>query len=116
MKTEEPKGFKCGANRTADPPQDCDWPFCGCDDHATKVLEAVLECGWLAVIPGLSIDYNRETDVLTIAGVKYTAGLFRDLGGLQPDRWIKIVKREDGVLTVTQAPPGARVAWEGSHG
>jgi hypothetical protein len=29
-----------------DPPQDCDWPFCGCDPHATKVIEALQEMGW----------------------------------------------------------------------
>lgn len=26
-------------------PQDCDWPFCGCDPAASKVLEALKECG-----------------------------------------------------------------------
>jgi hypothetical protein len=29
-----------------DPPQDCDWPFCGCDEHATKVIDTLQECGW----------------------------------------------------------------------
>jgi hypothetical protein len=33
--------WKCRAQRTADPPQDCGWPDCGCDPHANKVLEAV---------------------------------------------------------------------------
>jgi len=28
-------------------PQDCDWPFCGCDTQATKVMETLLECGWI---------------------------------------------------------------------
>lgn len=27
----------------ADPPQDCDWPWCGCDPHADKVLAAIQE-------------------------------------------------------------------------
>ena len=31
-----------------DPPQDCDWPFCGCDPYAAKVLEAVSESGYVA--------------------------------------------------------------------
>lgn len=30
-----------------DPPQDCDWPFCGCDPRATKVIEALQECDML---------------------------------------------------------------------
>lgn len=36
----------CHANRTADPPQDCDYPFCGCSEEASKVIETLLECGW----------------------------------------------------------------------
>lgn len=36
---------KAAAGAT-DPPQDCDWPFCGCDDAATKALEALREMGW----------------------------------------------------------------------
>lgn len=30
-----------------DPPQDCDWPFCGCDPNASKVLTALDERGFL---------------------------------------------------------------------
>jgi hypothetical protein len=41
----------CKANRSADPPQDCDWPHCGCDPVATKVLEALQEEGWLPPTP-----------------------------------------------------------------
>lgn len=37
---------KCKANRSSDPPQDCDWPYCGCDEHAEKVVESMIECGW----------------------------------------------------------------------
>lgn len=37
---------RCAGTISTDPPQDCDWPFCGCDHHATKVLEALQECGW----------------------------------------------------------------------
>jgi hypothetical protein len=40
------EGWKCKANRTADPPQDCDWPHCGCDPNAEKVIEALIEEGW----------------------------------------------------------------------
>jgi len=43
----ETSGFRCAANRTADPPQDCDWPHCGCDAKATKVIESLLEQGWM---------------------------------------------------------------------
>lgn len=37
---------KVRAAGKTDPPQDCDWPFCGCDEHATKVLDTLQECGW----------------------------------------------------------------------
>jgi hypothetical protein len=30
-----------------DPPQDCDWPFCGCDPHADKVIAHLQECNML---------------------------------------------------------------------
>jgi len=40
--------WKCKANSTADPPQDCDYPFCGCDPNATKVIDTLQECGWLS--------------------------------------------------------------------
>lgn len=31
----------------SDPPQDCDWPTCGCDPYANKVVDALVECGHL---------------------------------------------------------------------
>lgn len=41
--------WKCVARHgiATDPPQDCDWPMCGCDPRANKVLEALQEadCG-----------------------------------------------------------------------
>ncbi len=38
---------KCRA-RTANygDPIDCNWPFCGCDDRAEKVVQSLQECGW----------------------------------------------------------------------
>ena len=41
--------WKCKANPTADPPLDCDWPFCGCDPLADKVIEAIQESGFSIV-------------------------------------------------------------------
>lgn len=42
-----PVVFKCGARPWVriDPPQDCDWPICGCDPYANKVLNALQERG-----------------------------------------------------------------------
>ena len=39
--------FICKARKTADPPQDCNWPFCGCDPYADKVIAAIQEFGRL---------------------------------------------------------------------
>jgi hypothetical protein len=44
----------CAATISADPPQDCNWPFCGCDEKANKVLEALEECGVLKDIDRLT--------------------------------------------------------------
>jgi hypothetical protein len=42
-----PEGeFKCGARSGSFEPQDCDWPYCGCDPKATKVIAALEEQGW----------------------------------------------------------------------
>ena len=30
-----------------DPPQECNWPVCGCDAHADRVIAALGECGLL---------------------------------------------------------------------
>lgn len=41
------EAWQCAARRQALPePADCNWPDCGCDPHATKVIEALLEQGW----------------------------------------------------------------------
>jgi sulfur relay (sulfurtransferase) DsrC/TusE family protein len=39
----------CRAKRTADPPQDCDWPHCGCDPLVDRVLAALQEEGWMSL-------------------------------------------------------------------
>lgn len=39
--------FTCQARKTTDPLQDCDWPCCGCDPYADKVIAALEESGKL---------------------------------------------------------------------
>jgi hypothetical protein len=42
-----PENRKCKARSSSGPEtQDCDWPFCGCDPHADKVIEAIQESGF----------------------------------------------------------------------
>jgi len=41
--------WECMARKQALPePADCNWPDCGCDPHATNVIESLLEQGWTA--------------------------------------------------------------------
>lgn len=47
----ETVSWKCAADRSGgggNDPQDCDWPTCGCDPHANKVIETLQDCGWHA--------------------------------------------------------------------
>lgn len=40
------EGWTCAARKQALPePADCNWPVCGCDPHADKVIEALEEMG-----------------------------------------------------------------------
>jgi hypothetical protein len=55
--------YKCKAQPTADPPQDCDWPVCGCDPYADKVIEALQESGKLPAAPSTDLLGERITDV-----------------------------------------------------
>jgi hypothetical protein len=35
-----------GRKQSLPEPGECNWPGCGCDPHATKVIESLLEQGW----------------------------------------------------------------------
>lgn len=52
----EPERWKCGARQRHIGPeiQDCDWPVCGCDPYASKVLDAIDENGFQIVRRGAS--------------------------------------------------------------
>jgi hypothetical protein len=43
------QAWTCMGRRQALPePAECNWPDCGCDPHATKVIESLIEQGWSA--------------------------------------------------------------------
>lgn len=50
---------ECRAQPTGDPPTDCDWPHCGCDPSATKVLQALDD-------EGVLIDSARQQAVARV--------------------------------------------------
>lgn len=54
----ERKARECmGRKQSLPEPGECNWPDCGCDPHATKVIEALLEQGWTG--PALSNGERR---------------------------------------------------------
>ena len=56
------ESYECGARKQSLPePADCNWPFCGCDEHANKVIEALQESGW-----NLTIETIREARILHV--------------------------------------------------
>jgi hypothetical protein len=47
--------------------------------------------------------YDPVDDVLTIEGIRYSGDLFRYFAlETPPGRWIRILKREDGRITLEQ--------------
>lgn len=67
--------WKCGADRSGiggNMPQDCDWPYCGCDETATKVIEALQEQGWMPVPRSASMpDRVRPQEAPNKSKVEY---------------------------------------------
>jgi hypothetical protein len=49
----------------------------------------------------LDVSYDRENDILTIEGIKYAGGLFRNFGyAFQRGELFTVLERKDGVLSV----------------
>jgi hypothetical protein len=50
LKNKPKPNFQCGALKQGTTggnyPADCNWPFCGCDEQAGKVIDSLLEQGW----------------------------------------------------------------------
>lgn len=54
----------------------------------------------------LNYQYDAQTDVLTIEGIRYSGTLFRQLGGLLPlHTQFVITSRGDGVIVLEESPP-----------
>lgn len=51
----------------------------------------------------LAIQYDADTDVVTIEGIRYAGVLFRGMGGqFGIGTIVQIVARKDGVVTMTR--------------
>jgi hypothetical protein len=52
--------WKCKANPRAVVPEDCNWPHCGCDPHAGRVMQGLIENGWES--PSMIAERERERE------------------------------------------------------
>lgn len=85
---------KCAALTSADPPQDCDAPFCGCNPEWTKTIEALQELGW-----GPLSDRERE--------LRECVGLLTELGDddlLTAKEFVDLASRARVLLSRLQEP------------
>lgn len=57
------RSFECmGRKQVLPEPGECSWPDCGCDTHATKVIESLVEQGWSApALPAAGPDLTAAT-------------------------------------------------------
>jgi hypothetical protein len=87
---------QCKARTTAtDPPQDCDWPFCGCDPHAEKVIDSLREQGWASArehanvrqaLAGLEALWQRPGENANDAFERIAADFWQETGYLRPGK------------------------------
>ena len=56
------------------------------------------------------IKIDTESRVLTIYGIRYTFELFQHLGAGPLGHWMRIIRREDGVVTIELGPGPAEAA------
>ena len=52
---------------------------------------------------------DEDRDTITIYGIVYSRGLFRTFGLGAIGKLMRIEKREDGIVTVREYPPGEQV-------
>jgi len=80
--------YPCKANRAADPPQDCDAPFCGCNPAWTQAIEWLQECGWLSERESVEIIAERDRmkkRLSKIGGITDVRLIWRVAAGLEDD-------------------------------
>jgi hypothetical protein len=51
----------------------------------------------------LALSYDEAGDVLTVEGTKYSGEVFRQFGFGTAGRWMRVLSRDDGVVTVEVA-------------
>jgi hypothetical protein len=79
---------KVKAAGLTDPPQDCDWPWCGCDPHADRVLAALQEEGRLTAGTSVPNDATARSSLVPYRNVSWMHGKDGDQWG-STDDWYR---------------------------
>lgn len=106
------------ANTGANDPAECDWPYCGCDPHANRVIPELQECGWQS--PGeagkqAAALHASERTVAALRGALEDAARFADFNGMRPAQYREISERIAGYireLPAFVATGPAAAEWE----
>lgn len=85
-------GWTCLARKQSLPePAECNWPDCGCDPHAMKVIESLVEQGWTAPREAPA---PAEGVSETNAAIKEAIDCITDLGsGKGGWAWEEVIQR-----------------------
>lgn len=62
--TPQQDAFRCLARQSDGPTYECDWPICGCDPYAQKVIDALGEAGHLTLKHAESAGETGEREAL----------------------------------------------------
>lgn len=88
-----------------DPAQDCNWPVCGCDPYADKVIEALEESGMLSAAPAppASPDVRGVLEALEHL-LFWNEGIKAGRGNYYPQEHIAIIQFVIKALSTHPAP------------
>lgn len=91
---------ECKARKSAcDPPQDCDWPFCGCDPVADRVIEAIEDSGRYVPKSHLTGTQGKDGDVAWViemgSGPAYWDGRGENTFSYRHDEAVRFARFED---------------------
>lgn len=94
-----------GRKQSLPEPGECSWPDCGCDPHATKVIEALLEQGWCDGTVYKSFVYEECAKLAEQAALPSYGTNARHLGREEARKKIAQDIRQRGKLRASLVPP-----------
>jgi hypothetical protein len=107
----EPVAWQCmGRKQSLPEPGECNWPDCGCDPHATKVIESLMEQGWTS--PRESQQRLPATNALFnifLEGLNYDGS---DINSLTVGEIRRSIGDKPALIDASPAPAPATVELE----